>query len=85
MLILTRRLNESIIIGDNIKVRIAMIGGAIVNLAIEAPPDVSIHREEIYNKVGAKRLHSRQDDQNITPEMEKEIAQLIGENHHEPT
>lgn len=67
MLILTRKLNEVIVIGDNIRVRVTMIGSYTVNLAVEAPSDVSIHREEIYNQVGGKRLHS----------IDEEIAQLM--------
>lgn len=44
MLILTRRLGEALIIGDDVK-------GNQVRLGIQAPKDVSVHREEIYNKI----------------------------------
>ena len=50
-LILTRRIKESIIIGDNeIRVTILSVDGIQVKLAIDAPKDVPVHREEIYIK-----------------------------------
>lgn len=48
MLVLSRKLNESIIIGDNIRVTVSLIRGDTVRLGIEAPRDVSVHREEVY-------------------------------------
>lgn len=51
MLILTRKLGESIAIGDNIKVSVLGIHGRQVRIGIEAPHDVIVHREEIYLKV----------------------------------
>ncbi len=47
MLILSRRLGESIIIGDEIKVTISEINGSQVKLGIDAPRDIIVHREEI--------------------------------------
>lgn len=54
MLILTRRLGESITIGDDIKVSVLGIHGRQVRLGIEAPPEVIVHREEIYVKIQAE-------------------------------
>ncbi len=51
MLILTRRLGESITIGDNIKVTVLGIYGRQVRLGIDAPLKVVVHREEIYVKI----------------------------------
>ena len=51
MLILTRRLGESITIGDNIKISVLGIHGRQVRIGIEAPPEVVVHREEIYVKI----------------------------------
>lgn len=51
MLILTRKLGESITIGDDIKVAVLGIHGRQVRLGIEAPPSVVVHREEIYVKI----------------------------------
>ena len=51
MLVLTRKLGESIAIGDDIKVSIIEIKGKQVRLGIEAPQQTAVHREEIYQKI----------------------------------
>lgn len=52
MLILTRRLNEKVIIGDHlVKITVLSIKGCQVRLGIEADKDISVHREEIFNKI----------------------------------
>lgn len=62
MLILTRKSGESINIGDNIKVTIVEARGRQVKVGIEAPPELVIHREEIYAKIMEEnRLASKLD------------------------
>ncbi|MCM8827072.1 MAG: carbon storage regulator CsrA [Candidatus Omnitrophica bacterium] len=51
MLVLTRRLDESIIIGDNIEIKVLEVSGEQVRLGIIAPKDVSIYRKELYEKI----------------------------------
>lgn len=51
MLVLTRKRNESIIIGDDIKVTIVEVKGDQVKLGITAPKDITVHREEIYLEI----------------------------------
>ncbi len=51
MLILTRKLRESITIGDEIKITVLGIHGKQVRIGIDAPPGVVVHREEIYLKI----------------------------------
>lgn len=51
MLVLTRKLGESIRIGDNIVVKIVDLDGRHVKLGIEAPKNVTVNREEIYEKI----------------------------------
>jgi len=51
MLVLTRKVGEGINIGTDVKVTIINIEGGQVRIGIEAPKDVIIHREEIYNKI----------------------------------
>jgi len=51
MLILTRRIGEKLMIGDNIQVAVLGVKGNQVRLGILADKDVPVHREEIYNKI----------------------------------
>jgi carbon storage regulator len=51
MLTLTRKVKQSIMIGDDIKVRVLSIDRAQVRLGIEAPPDLSVFRTEIYVEI----------------------------------
>ena len=55
MLILTRRLNESLMIGDQVKITVLGVKGSQVRLGIEAPRDVSVHREEIFERIIAEK------------------------------
>lgn len=51
MLILTRKLQESIIIGDDVTLTVLGIVGGHVRIGITAPKKVSVHREEVYEKI----------------------------------
>ena len=51
MLVLSRQRDESIFIGDNIKITVVDIRGDKVRLGIEAPRDVTVHREEVYEAI----------------------------------
>jgi carbon storage regulator len=51
MLILTRRMGETLIIGDDVKITVLGVRGHQVRLGIDAPKHVSVHREEIYNRI----------------------------------
>lgn len=51
MLVLSRKRDESIMIGDKIVIKIVSIQGDKVRVGIEAPKDVSIHREEVYQAI----------------------------------
>lgn len=51
MLILTRRIDETLMIGDDIHVTVLGIKGNQVRIGVDAPKDVAVHREEIYQKI----------------------------------
>jgi len=51
MLVLSRKTDEALLIGDDIKVTILEIRGGQVRIGISAPSSVKIHREEIYDKI----------------------------------
>ncbi len=58
MLILTRKLGERITIGDDIVITLLEIKGTHAKLGIEAPKGISIHRQEIYERIKAENLES---------------------------
>jgi carbon storage regulator len=51
LLILTRRVNESLRVGDDVTVTVVAVKGNQVRIGINAPKDVEVHREEIYDRV----------------------------------
>lgn len=61
MLILTRRVGETLMIGDEVTVTVLGVKGNQVRIGVNAPRDVAVHREEIYD-----RIKSEQDQKNGT-------------------
>ncbi|HTK31707.1 MAG TPA: carbon storage regulator CsrA [Candidatus Saccharimonadaceae bacterium] len=60
MLVLTRKLGENIRIGDSVKITVLEVRSGQVKLGIEAPPEVKVHREEIYARIQEENRRARQ-------------------------
>ncbi|MFT7654296.1 MAG: carbon storage regulator [Candidatus Azotimanducaceae bacterium] len=59
MLILTRKIGETLMIGDDITVTVLGVKGNQVRVGVNAPRDVAVHREEVYDKI---QLENEKDD-----------------------
>lgn len=64
MLVLSRKKDEKIVIGDNISIMVVEIRGDKVRLGIDAPRDVSVHRREVYEAIKRKESEQDGDDDN---------------------
>lgn len=73
MLVLTRKLGESISIDDDVKIVVLQIKGRQVRLGIEAPRDTKIHREEIYLAIQEQNKSASESK----PEEVKKVAKLL--------
>ena len=73
MLVLTRKLGENIRIGDNVKITVLEVRGTQVKLGIEAPPDVIVHREEIYTRIQEENRRAA----NASPVDIQDVARVL--------
>jgi len=60
MLVLSRKPGESVTIGDEVRITVLSISGKQVRIGIEAPSDIAVHREEIYNKIANEQNENEQ-------------------------
>ncbi len=73
MLVLTRKLGESIAIDDHIKITVVQIKGKQVRLGIKAPKETKIHREEVYDAIRNTNEESISDTQASLKDISKEV------------
>ena len=76
MLVLTRKRNESIVIGDDIEVTVLSVAGEKVRLGIQAPRDVPVFRKEIYLEIQQQRL---EDGTSVREEVDEALKRLRGD------
>jgi len=67
MLILTRRVGETVIIGDDVTITVLGVKGNQVRVGINAPKHVAVHREEIYERIKREQHHNDSDDVSEKP------------------
>ena len=80
MLVLTRKSNQSIMIGDDIEVSVLSIMGEKVRIGIQAPRDIPVFRKEVYLEIqqernGAVEARRRRDD-NVRGEVDEALRKL---------
>ena len=76
MLVLTRKPSQSIMIGDDVEVQVLSVAGEKVRLGITAPRDVSIFRNEVYERIESERRRARTRGQ--TTAVESALERLSG-------
>ena len=77
MLILTRRVGETLMIGDEVTVTVLGVKGNQVRIGINAPKDVSVHREEIYERIKNEKAGAAGEEVS-TPAPESGASGLMG-------
>jgi len=73
MLVLTRKLGESIAIDDHIKIMVVQIKGKQVRLGIQAPKETKIHRQEVYEAI----LDSNKEAAATSPKSVSQVAEML--------
>lgn len=63
MLILTRKVGESLLIGDDVEITVLSIRGSQVKLGVKAPKEIAVHREEIYQRIKALAEDAQYNDE----------------------
>jgi carbon storage regulator len=76
MLVLTRRVNERIIIGDDVEVTVVEIRGEQVKIGIEAPKDTKVYRKEIFDEIQAENKRALSAEKNID-EVAEQMSKIL--------
>jgi carbon storage regulator len=76
MLVLTRKRNESIVIGDDIEVSVLSVAGEKVRIGIDAPRDIPVFRKEVYLEIQQQRLEA---GTSAREEVDEALRRLSGD------
>ena len=63
MLILTRRIGESLVVGNNVTITVLGVKGNQVRVGVNAPKEISVHREEIYKRIQEEKNQKESDEE----------------------
>lgn len=83
MLVLTRKLNEAIVIGEHVKITILEIKDQSVKIGIQAPREISVHRDEVFAEISLENKRARHAS-NTSPQLDQ-AADLLKQKKHPPS
>ncbi len=84
MLVLTRKPGQSIVIGEEIIVTVLEVRGDQVRLGVQAPRELPIHREEVYNLIRTENIEAVQADSRALDGLEKLLNSSPSSRPHSP-
>jgi carbon storage regulator len=76
MLILSRKVGETVVIDGQIRVKVVRVEGDVVKIGIEAPDEVSIHRQEVYDEIQRSNKESLTGGRPALPQLPKKKKKL---------